>query len=52
MNTPQDPIGPMQEAFAQLHETFLVFQQSGFTEQQALYLCGQMMRGAMNPGMD
>ena len=51
-NMPKDPIGPMQEAFSQLHEIFLSFQDSGFTEQQALYLCGQMMRGSMNPGTD
>lgn len=35
---------PLAIASAQLHEVFMEMQKAGFTEEQALYLCGQMVR--------
>jgi hypothetical protein len=35
---------PLAIASAQLHEVFMEMQKAGFNEEQALYLCGQMVR--------
>jgi hypothetical protein len=40
---PPDPITALTEAAASLHEMFLAYVKAGFTEQQALYLAGQIL---------
>ena len=40
----------MREAAVKIHEVFLSLMDAGFTEQQALYLCGQTMSGGSNDG--
>jgi hypothetical protein len=35
---------PLAVAATQLHEVFQEMQKAGFTDEQALYLCGQMVR--------
>lgn len=44
---PDDPLTVLMEGAAQTHELFRAYVDAGFTEQQALYLVGQMMRAAM-----
>jgi hypothetical protein len=39
----EEPRTPLQEAAAQAHEMFITFMAQGFTEQQALYLVGQLL---------
>lgn len=48
MSTPQtpDPISPLAMAAAQAHELYTTLVGSGFTEQQALYLVGQILASA------
>lgn len=38
-------VTPLALAAAQLHEMFTELQAAGFTDTEALFLCGQMMRG-------
>ena len=40
---PQDPISALAEMAANVHETFLAYVKAGFTEDQALYLVGQII---------
>lgn len=40
---PQDPISALAEMAASVHETFLAYIKAGFTEDQALYLVGQII---------
>ena len=40
---PTDPITILGEAAAQLHEVYCSYIGAGFTEQQALYLIGQII---------
>ena len=35
---------PLMEGATQMHELFLCYQKSGFTEQQSLYLVGQVLK--------
>jgi hypothetical protein len=41
---PQEPFTELQESAAQVHEYHLSLVSAGFTEQQALYLTGQLIR--------
>jgi hypothetical protein len=45
MASPQEPLTHLAEGAAQMHEMFLAYQQAGFTEYQALYLVGSVLRG-------
>jgi hypothetical protein len=47
---PRDPISALQEAAAGLHELYREYVRAGFTETQSLYLCAQVLRGAITPG--
>ena len=47
---PVDPMTVLREAAVQTHELFKTYLDAGFTEQQALYLVGQMIRGAAQQG--
>jgi hypothetical protein len=47
---PANWIDQMAMAAAGLRELFLAYTGAGFTEQQALYLIGQLMRGAGGTG--
>lgn len=42
---PSEPLSELAEGAAQLHELFSAYIGAGFTEQQALYLLGQIIRG-------
>lgn len=44
---PTDPITLLGEAAAQIHEVFLSYVAAGFTEQQALYLVGQILTASI-----
>lgn len=41
---PNDPVSALAEGAAQMHELFSSYVNAGFTEQQALYLVGQLLR--------
>jgi hypothetical protein len=43
---PEDPMTAMAEMAVSLHEIFLAYVAAGFTQSQALYLVGQMVREA------
>jgi hypothetical protein len=43
---PEDPITQLAEGAVATHELFLSYVRAGFTEQQALYLVGQMIVAA------
>lgn len=45
--TPTDPITVLMAASVQLHEQYLGYVKAGFTEAQALYLVGQIIRGLL-----
>lgn len=47
MPEPEDPITQLAEGAAQLHELFLAYVTAGFTEQQALFLIGQMIQASI-----
>jgi hypothetical protein len=47
MTDPDDPITQLAEGAAQLHELFLAYVGAGFSENQALYLVGQMVTAAL-----
>jgi hypothetical protein len=47
---PDDPISPLAEGAAQLHELFLCYVKTGFTEAQALYLIGQIIAAGAKGG--
>ena len=44
---PPDPMTVFREAAVQTHELFVTYTEAGFSESQALYLIGQMLRGTM-----
>lgn len=44
MTRPNEPLTPFQEGAAQIHEMFRAYIEAGFTEQQALYLTGCVLR--------
>lgn len=46
MSDPEDPITQLAVAAVSLHELFVAYVGAGFTENQALYLVGQIMIGA------
>lgn len=46
MTKPSEPLTPLVEAATQVHEYFCGLISAGFTEAQALYLVGQMLRGS------
>jgi hypothetical protein len=48
--TPPDPITILGEAAAQLHELYCSYIGAGFTEQQALYLVGQIITATIRKG--
>lgn len=47
---PNDPISELAAAASQLHELFISYVNAGFNERQALYLVGQVLRGASGGG--
>lgn len=47
---PPDPMTELAEGSAHLHELYLSYVQAGFLPAQALYLCGQILRGASAQG--
>jgi hypothetical protein len=48
---PLGPISDLAQAATQLHELFSAYVAAGFTEPQALYLIGQLLRAqAQQPG--
>lgn len=46
MPEPEDPITQLAQAAASLHELFTAYVAAGFTENQALYLVGQIIANA------
>ena len=44
---PEDPITQLAEGAASAHELFTAYVAAGFTENQALYLVGQLITAAM-----
>lgn len=46
---PADPFSELQQAAASLHELFVSYVGAGFTEQQAIYLVGQILRPHPEP---
>jgi hypothetical protein len=46
MPDPEDPITQLAEAAMSLHELFIAYVAAGFTENQALYIVGQLVAGA------
>jgi hypothetical protein len=50
MSQPPDPLTVLAEAAAQLHEMFISYVRAGFTEQQALYLVGQVIHASRPEG--
>ncbi|WP_433364053.1 hypothetical protein [Streptosporangium sp. CA-115845] len=46
MPEPEDPITQLAEAAMSLHEMFTAYVGAGFTDNQALYLVGQLVAGA------
>ncbi len=46
MREPDDPITQLAAAAAHLHELYCAYVQAGFSEQQALYLVGQIVASA------
>ncbi|MEV7013287.1 hypothetical protein [Streptosporangium sp. NPDC051022] len=44
MPEPEDPITQLAQGAVQLHEVFVAYVEAGFTEQQALFLIGQMIQ--------
>jgi hypothetical protein len=50
--TKENPFGVLTEAAVTLHEFFKSFIDAGFTEQQALYLLGQMLTTQMKASTD
>jgi len=46
MREPDDPITQLAAAAAHLHELYSALAHAGFTEQQALYLAGQLVISA------
>jgi hypothetical protein len=44
MAGPEDPLTELAASAVQLHECFQAFQTAGFSEAQAMYLVGQMVR--------
>jgi hypothetical protein len=49
---PEDPITELAAAAAQMHELFRSYVEAGFTENQALYLLGQLISGSVRPPGD
>ena len=47
---PPDPMTAMAELASNLHEVFIAYVAAGFTEGQAIYLVGQILRGGMQQG--
>lgn len=47
---PTDPVSQLAEAATQMHEMFVSYVNAGFTDQQALYLVGQMVQASMRNG--
>lgn len=47
MPEPEDPITQLAEGAASAHELFTAYVAAGFTENQALYLVGQLITAAM-----
>lgn len=47
---PPSPMTELAEAASSMHELFTEWVKAGFTERQALYLCGQVLRGSMTTG--
>lgn len=43
LDEPRDPISALGEMAASIHEMFLAYVKAGFTEDQALYLVGQII---------
>lgn len=51
MSEPDDPIPQLAAAAVQLHELYTAYLGAGFTENQALYLVGQILAaGVRGPG--
>lgn len=48
---PADPISDLRAGAAQLHELFMSFVESGFSEGQALYLVGVLIAAMRKPDM-
>jgi hypothetical protein len=44
---PPDPFGPMAESAVQPHQVFRSYVDAGFTEQQAIYLTGQILAASI-----
>lgn len=49
MTTPVEPMTELLESAVSLHELYLSYVEAGFTEQQALYLIGQVLAGLVRP---
>jgi hypothetical protein len=50
--SPEDPLTELAKAAAQVHELFRAYVDSGFSEQQALYLVGKLIaaNAVQSPG--
>lgn len=49
---PDDPITELRQGAAMLHEMFMEYITAGFSEQQALYLCGKLLTAGVGGGQE